>query len=200
MEEVMTVNSNSDESTYVDLAMTPAEPELTAATRLAARDHRSEHDCGLSLMPGRLIEELRPRAQAFLDSQAREALRHLNLEANVAALRPGRPARPMRRHRTVDPLKLEIAKLKAMKLEGLAIPLGLDNKELPPLARWTKPTNLRLWTELYQAGRFGFPKIQRSVRKFIRVVGPFVATRPVATSKSSGNPHEQGDIAQVCDR
>jgi hypothetical protein len=190
------MTANSDASTYVDLQMTPAEPETTAATRLALRGHRSEHDCGLSSMPGRPISELLPRAQAFLDSQAREALRRFNLEATVATLRPERPARPMRRHRTVDPRKVEIAKLKGLGYVGFGIALALDKTNLPPPTRYSKPTNRRLWAELYQAKRYGFPKIQRNVRKFIRIVQPFVATRPVATGKSSGNPHKQGDSSR----
>ena len=68
--------------------LSPAEPQLTAASRLSPRGGRSEHGCGLSSMPGRPIEELIPRAQAFAASRTREVLRLLDIEADLAPLRP----------------------------------------------------------------------------------------------------------------
>jgi hypothetical protein len=139
---------------------------------------------------GRTVNEVANavRMMSYLSDLARE------VAALQKAQRAKPQAQPIRRARStpVDPRKHLIAKLKAMKLVGFAIPLALDNAELKPRETWIKTTGLRLWTELYHARRHGFPKIQRSLRKFIRIVQPFRATRPAATGKHDGKPHKQG--------
>jgi hypothetical protein len=173
---------SSDESTRVDLPMTPAEPELIPATRLAARGGRSERESGLSSAPGHSIEEFEPRAQKFAAAQTREALRLLDLEERAAALRPAErtPARSTPRRRKVDARKVWIAAFKAKypTVEAGALCVCLDGdaeqqKQLRPRPEWTAATGLRTWVELWSA--VTHPKIQNTVKKYIHSVRPFSA-------------------------
>jgi hypothetical protein len=138
-----------------EAALTPAEPELQCASRLASRGGRSDHDCGLSSSHGRSIEELRPRAQAFADSQTRAALRQLNLEANVAALRPAVET---------DVRKISLAWYfhNLPELTGLALCLALDKKGIPVLKRWARLAGSRLWADCWK-----HPATNEAVRQYI---------------------------------
>jgi hypothetical protein len=110
----------------------------------------------------------------------REALARIKQPQSIRHRDPSAKTSPAAK-RKLD-RDVAIAKAKAMGLVGLAIPLVLDNKELEPRAEWTKDTGgLRLWAQLYNARRYGFPKTQRAVRKYIRIVQPFQAMRPAAT-------------------
>jgi hypothetical protein len=162
----------SDESTCVDLLLAPAEPELRAATRLVSRGGRSERECRLSSMPGRPIEELLPRAQAFADAQTREALRHLNLEANVAAQRPAiaptasRPIKPsatQKAHNVTTPCTAFLFDVldREPEISAPAFFLEFDRaihrernenrvKSWQPPESWVKDTGKRLWAELHR--------------------------------------------------
>jgi hypothetical protein len=80
-------------SEVVEATLTSAEPELRRATKLSSRSGRSERECG-STAPGRDITEFLPRAQAFADAQTREALRLLDLDERVQALRNATTTKP----------------------------------------------------------------------------------------------------------
>jgi hypothetical protein len=129
------------ESIVADLS--PAETELRQATRLASRGGRSERDCGLSSAPGREIEELLPRAQAFADAQICAALRQLNLEANVAALRPGAVETDVRKVFLSNFVK------NFPNVKGRTLCLVLDKAEIPVLPQWARDANSRLWTDCW---------------------------------------------------
>jgi hypothetical protein len=135
---------------------------------------------------------------------ARMMMHSHELEREVVALREdlARIKRPKPiRVRCGDPIKLErdsfISKLKAQNLNGRYlddryIAIALDNSEFEPLADWTKATGLRLWSELFDARKHGFPLIQRTARKYLRIIQPYQAMQPAATGKINGNPHKQG--------
>lgn len=144
------------ELTTVDLLLSLAEPLPEPVTRLASRGGRSAHECGLLSTPGREIEELLPAAQRFKDAQDREALRASDLQARVAALRPGTTE--------LDPRKLFIAafKRKFPKVKGRALCLALDNAEIEPVPSWTARGGTRLWLELWD-----HPASRGAVRRWI---------------------------------
>jgi hypothetical protein len=144
------------ESMAVNLS--PADPAYVT-WRLASRGGRPERECCTSSMQGRAIEELQPRAQRFTDARKREALRVLDLEADVAALRPVAVE--------IDLRKLFIAgyKRRHPDVKGRALCLAIDNAELEPLPTWVTPEGTRLWVELW-----AHPLTKNAVRKFISSV------------------------------
>jgi hypothetical protein len=139
-----------------EAGLTPAEHELRRASRLSSRGGRSERDCGLSSAPGRDIEELQPRAQAFADRQMRATLRQLNLEANVVALRPAAIESDQRKVRIRNFVKLFPG------VKGRALCLVLDKAGIPVLPRWARLTGSRLWADCW-----AHSATKNAVRKYL---------------------------------
>ncbi len=139
--------------------LTLAEHALQIATRLSSRGGRSERECGLS-SPGREIEELLPAAQAFADAQTRAALRQLNLEANVAALRPAKAIE------TDDARKIFLSKFlkTSPTVKGHALALAFDKAGLRLLDGWEELCGSRLWMDAW-----AHPKTFNSCRKYLSV-------------------------------
>jgi hypothetical protein len=104
--------------------------------RGALLDGRSIEDC---------LEEYSPRAQALKDARAREVLRALDLERDIAKLRSTTD--------DTDPRKVAIRAVKRRypKVKGVAFAIALDNAEIEPLPSWTAAAGgKRLWFELWQ--------------------------------------------------
>jgi hypothetical protein len=163
----------------VELEIMPLEQQHRFATPLHSRGGRSERECGLSASPGRDIEDLAPRAQAFKDACTRRALLELSIEADMAELRATsiNQSRRPRKSRPIDPRKIFIAKFKAEKknYSGKGICFELDKAGVLPLARWTKVIGSRLWVELWDCKD---TTIRHCVRNFVNGIAPFSAKQP----------------------
>lgn len=130
-------------SSITESTFSPAEPLPQHATRLASRGGRSENECGLLSILGRELEELEPRGRAFADAQTRAALKQLNRETNVAALRPAAIETDVR--------KLFLSKFVKQfpHVTGRSLCLVLDKATVPVLPQWARAARSRLWTDCW---------------------------------------------------
>jgi hypothetical protein len=80
-----TLSADPNESTLMAVDLS-SEPQF--ATLLRDRGGRSMRECGLATGQGHTIEDFAPRAQQLKDARTREVLRLLDLEADLAAMRP----------------------------------------------------------------------------------------------------------------
>jgi hypothetical protein len=89
------------------------------------------------------LDEYSPRARAFIDAQTRTALKQINLEANVAALRPVAVETDVRKVFLSNFVK------NFPNVKGRALCLVLDEAEIPVLPQWARDSNSRLWTDCW---------------------------------------------------
>lgn len=102
----------------------------------------------------------------------------------AASVPPQKPVRAKRRQNT-DARKVCIAILKGQGCTPFEIVREMDVRGFEGRKGWFEVSGLRLWAELYFAARYGFPKIQRCCRKFIRLVPPFETRERKQRSKKT---------------
>ncbi len=145
----------------------------------------------------RTVADLPPRRRGEECSgrsinQAFDLARTAEAEIRVATLvrgnadreQPQKPVRANRRHK-LDAKKVCIATLNSQGYSDSQIARKMDGRGLEVLKPWFEASGLRSWTECYFAAGYGFPKIQRCCRKFIRIVPPFETRERKQRSKKA---------------